>query len=140
MNKMHFYCFLPSLSTDFTDFSVSLEPQTTQTDAKIIYDSCCFNLLFLRILRLLWLILVAHPGTRTWCHALPWWALCCSLSSRTAAAVNKNTLDYDVSSRWWSRTTARPCRARDGVGLLFIHFNGLYRLAVDIAVASLAQH
>ena len=30
--------------------------------------------------------LVAHPGTRTWCHALPWWALCCSLSSRTAAA------------------------------------------------------
>ena len=21
MNKMHFYCFLPSLSTDFTDFT-----------------------------------------------------------------------------------------------------------------------
>lgn len=20
--------------------------------------------------------LVAHPGTRTWCHAVPWWALC----------------------------------------------------------------
>ncbi len=30
--------------------------------------------------------LVAHPGARTWCHALPWWALCCSLSSQTAAA------------------------------------------------------
>ena len=39
--------------------------------------------------------LVAHSGARTWCHALPWWAVCCSLSSRTAAAVNKNTLDYD---------------------------------------------
>ena len=31
---------------------------------------------------------------------------------------NKNTLDYDVSSRRWSRTTARPCRARDGVGVI----------------------
>lgn len=34
----------------------------------------------------------------------------------------------------------RRCRARDGIGLLFVHFNGLYRLAVDIAVASLTQH
>lgn len=52
---MHFYCFLPFSSTDFTDFtdfSLYLEPQTTQTDAKIIYDSCCCNLLFLRILRI----------------------------------------------------------------------------------------
>lgn len=47
---MHFYYFLPFLSTDFTDFSVCLEPQTTQTDAKIIYDSYCCNLIFLRIL------------------------------------------------------------------------------------------
>ena len=49
---MYFYCFLPFLSsdfTDFTDFSLCLEPQTTQTDAKIIYDSCRCNLLFLRI-------------------------------------------------------------------------------------------
>lgn len=38
---------------------------------------------------------VAHPGARTWCHALPWWALCCSLSSRTAAASKQNTVDYD---------------------------------------------
>lgn len=30
--------------------------------------------------------IVTHPGARTWCHALPWWALRCSLSSRTAAA------------------------------------------------------
>ena len=59
--------------------------------------------------------LVAHSGARTWCHALPWWALCCSLSSRTAAASKQKYLDYDMCSRRWSRTTARPCRARDGV-------------------------
>ena len=35
-------------------FFLCLEPQTTQKDAKIIYDSCCSNLLFLRILRILW--------------------------------------------------------------------------------------
>lgn len=33
-----------------------------------------------------------------------------------------------------------PCRARDGVGLLFVHFDALYCLAVDIAVASLTQY
>ena len=38
-------------TSDVTDF-LCLEPQTTQTDAKIIYDSCCFNLLFLCILRI----------------------------------------------------------------------------------------
>ena len=27
-------------------------------------------------------------------------------------------LDYDMCSRRWSRTTARPCRARDGVGVI----------------------
>ena len=64
---MHFYCFLLFLSTDFTDFtdlSLCLEPQTTQTDAKIILISY-----FCAFLRLLWLILAAHPGARTWCHA-----------------------------------------------------------------------
>ena len=39
--------------------------------------------------------LVAHSGTRTWCHALPWWALCCSLSSRTASSLKQKYLDYD---------------------------------------------
>ena len=34
--------------TDFTDVSLCLEPQKTQKDAKIIYDSCYCNLLFLR--------------------------------------------------------------------------------------------
>ena len=33
---------------------VVFEPQKTQKNAKIIYDSCCYNLLFLRILRILW--------------------------------------------------------------------------------------
>ena len=47
---------------------------------------------FCVFLRLLWLILVAHPGARTWCHALPWWALCCWLSSRTAAASKQKIL------------------------------------------------
>lgn len=39
----------------------------------LISDSDGF-LLFLRIPRILRLIIVAHPGTRTWCHAFPWWA------------------------------------------------------------------
>ena len=42
--------------TDLTDVSLCLEPQKTQKDAKIIYDSFCCNLLFLRILRFLWFI------------------------------------------------------------------------------------
>ena len=51
---------------------------------------------------------VAHPGARTWCHALPWWALCCLLSSRTTAAWNKkNTLIMIIRSRRWSRTVAK---------------------------------
>ena len=50
---------------------------------------------FCAFLRLLWLILVVHPGTRTWCHAFPWWALCCSLSSRTASSRKQKYLDYD---------------------------------------------
>lgn len=32
------------------------------------------------------IVLVAHPGARTWCHALPWWALRCRYPSQTAAA------------------------------------------------------
>ena len=39
------------------------EPQTTQTDAKIIYDSYCCNLLFLRVLRILWFLF--HLISRT---------------------------------------------------------------------------
>lgn len=39
---MHFYYFS-------TFFCLYFEPQTTQTDAKIIYDSYCCNLIFLRI-------------------------------------------------------------------------------------------
>lgn len=45
---MHFYYFSTLFASDFTDF-LCLEPQTTQTDAKIIYYSCCCKLLFLRI-------------------------------------------------------------------------------------------
>lgn len=35
------------------------------------------------------IVLVAHPGARTWCHALPWWALRCSLKQNTL-------IDYDL--------------------------------------------
>ena len=54
---------------------------------------------------------VAHSGARTWCHALPWWAVCCRYPHGPQQPANKNTLDYDVSSRRWSRTTAKamPC-------------------------------
>lgn len=51
MNKMYFYYFLcvfPPGSTGGTGFSCLL---------------CRLSPL-----------LVAHPGARTWCHALPWWA------------------------------------------------------------------
>lgn len=37
-------------------------------------------------------ILVAHPGARTWCHALPWWALRCGYPHGLPAALTKNTL------------------------------------------------
>ena len=50
------YCLVKSgASGDYIFFLrllLFIEPQTTQTDAKIIYDSCCCNLLFLRILRI----------------------------------------------------------------------------------------
>ena len=62
---MYFYYFLPFLSsdfTDFTDFSLCLEPQTTQTDAKIIYDSCRCNLLFLCLPCRPWFHVVTPSG------------------------------------------------------------------------------
>ncbi len=85
-------------------------------------------------------LVVAHPGARTWCHALPWWALRCSLSSRTASSLTKYS-DYDyMLPPMESNLRKGPCRARDGVGLLFVNFNCLYRLTVYITVASLALH
>lgn len=60
--------------------------------------------------------LVAHPGARTWCHALSWWALHCSLSSRTANSLNKNTLIMIMQDPAEGvEPSQRPCRARDGV-------------------------
>ena len=67
MNKMHFYYFLPFL---YQNQRISL-----------IHG---FN--YLCNLCNLLTTIVAHPGARTWCHAFPWWALCCSLSSRTASS------------------------------------------------------
>ena len=52
-----FCCFLFNIGFDgFNGFFLCFKPQTTQKDAKIIYDSCSCNLLFLRILRILWFI------------------------------------------------------------------------------------
>lgn len=83
---------------------------------------------------------VAHPGARTWCHALPWWALHCGYPHEPPAAKQKYS-DYDYAfPPKGSNLRKGPCRARDGVGLLFVNFNGLYCLAVNVAIASLAQH
>ena len=63
---------------------------------------------------------------------------CVPLSSRTAAAGNKNTLIMIMQvPADGVEPPQRPCRARDGVGLLFINFNSLYCIAVYITVASL---
>ena len=85
MNKKHFYYFLPSLSTDFADFTVNY-----------LCNLC--NLLT---------TIVAHPGARTWCHAFAVVGVVLQLSSRTASSRKQKYLDYDVSSRRWNRTTAR---------------------------------
>ena len=115
LNKMYFYCFLPSLSTNFTNFTNFFVFVTWWTGwtwwlpqcivwlnlvhLVIIFFSCVFCCLLNRRQRrqtrklymivavaisyfcafcvFLWLILVAHSGARTWCHALPWWAVCC---------------------------------------------------------------
>lgn len=108
MNKMHFYCF----STFFVQrisriFLYVLNRRQRRRTRNLYIIVAAVSSYFCAFLRILWLILVAHPGARTWCHALLWWAVCCSLSSRTAAAVNKKYLDYDVSSRRWGRTTAK---------------------------------
>ena len=49
---------------------------------------------------------------------LPWWAfsLLAILSDRSSR--KQKYLDYDRCSRRWSRTTERPCLARDGVGVI----------------------
>ena len=35
--------------------------------------------------------LVAHSGARTWCHALPWWAVCCSYPRGLQQPKQNNT-------------------------------------------------
>ena len=72
--------FSTSDTTDLTDFSLSLSFPFP------LPLSFSFSFSFL---------LVAHSGARTWCHALPWWALCCRYPHGPPAAANKNTLDYD---------------------------------------------
>ena len=33
--------------------------------------------------------IVTHPGARTWCHALPWWALGCRYPRGPQQSENK---------------------------------------------------
>ena len=62
--------------------------------------------------------IVAHPGARTWCHALPWWAfsLLAILSDRSSR--KQKYLDYDDVSADGVEPPQGPCRARDGVGVI----------------------
>lgn len=41
---------------------------------------------------------VAHPGARTWCHALPWWALRCRYPRGPQQQETKYFIDYDFMS------------------------------------------
>ena len=96
LNKTHFYCFLPSLSTDFTDFTdffVIITGRTgwtgqlatmyrlVKSGASGVFlsstDFADFTDLIICVICVICWLFVAHPGARTWCHALPWWALCC---------------------------------------------------------------
>ena len=81
---MHFYYFLSS-------FVSILNRRQRRRTRKLYMIVTVVISCFCVFLRLLWLILVAHPGARTWCHALPWWALCCRYPRGLQAAVNKNT-------------------------------------------------
>lgn len=38
------------------------------------------------------ILFVAHSGARTWCHALPWWALRCHYPRRPQQPENKKIL------------------------------------------------
>lgn len=55
---------------------------------------------------------VAHPGARTWCHALPWWALRCGYPHEPPAA-NKNTLIMIMRSRRRGRTFTKGRAGRE---------------------------
>lgn len=58
---------------------------------------------------------VAHSGARTWCHALPWWALRCCYPHGLQQET-KYFFDYDYAfPPKGSNLRKRPCRARDGV-------------------------
>ena len=121
MNKMHFYCFIPfcqriSLISRIIHDLLLLSCCHRMTQMKRIYPSSyhsCHSMMTFSASSVFLLssnesnetnfsysyhschsmiTLVAHPGTRTWCHALPWWAVCCSLSSRTAAASKQKIL------------------------------------------------
>ena len=60
--------------------------------------------------------LVAHPGTRTWCHAFAVVGVALPLSSQTATAGKKKYLDYDYQvPAEGVKPSQRRCRARDGV-------------------------
>ncbi len=50
------------------------------------------------------------------------------------SSLKQKYLDYDVCSRRWSRTTARPCRARDGVGVII---QAVYNMCIVLPVKNI---
>ena len=103
---MHFYYFLPFLSTDFTDF----------TDFCLYHLTKRMNLMVAQCnvwLNLMHLVIILPPVSSVDVNCRPSGSLnsvprlavlggVLLLSSRTAAAVTKQYLDYEICSRRWS--------------------------------------
>ena len=79
------------------------------------------------------LFFVAHPGVRTWCHALPWWAVCCWLSSRTAAASKQKYLDYDV----FPPMESNHRKAVPGAGWVGVIIQAVYNMCIMLPVKNI---
>ena len=74
---------------------------------------------FCAFLRILWLTLRRPSRSSNLVPRLCRGGRCATAILTDRSSRKQKYLDYDVSSRRWSRTTARPCRARDGVGVIF---------------------
>jgi hypothetical protein len=67
---------------------------------------------------------VAHPGARTWCHALPWWALRCGYPHEPPAAKKYSDYDYAFPPKG-SNLHKGPCRARDEMVYLYTSMHSI---------------
>ena len=98
---MHFYCFLPfcqrisRISRIFCLYHLMNRMNLMAGAMQCLVKSGASGdyLFFCAICVICWPF-VAHPGARTWCHALPWWAFSL-LAILTDRSSQKKYLDYD---------------------------------------------